>query len=353
MKAQTQQTKLAEVKYRAQIASQHLGRSQVFANEPQASEFKEILKNRLKEADKKFKEVKKRHFTLSPYLEIGAEYAWAAALLENKYGAIGFASDISKESLANARYFAKIFKFKKVPKTICCDAYNLPFRSNSFPFVFVFESLHHLPDPKPVLLEIRRVLAPGGICLIGAEPIKQSFNLNLWRRPNKLRGWEKLLKLTLLLPFISKIGKTEVDFGIIENAFSLSTWQKAFSVFDKVEVKIKTPLGFSENIAKSDKKDWLAPSSHVKITLHFLGGGLETICYKSKSPKSQTRKDLNNLLICPDCKNIDNKEVSLFLNNRNFTCPSCHRDYTKIKDVLVLLEKNLHEEVTKIKNETN
>ena len=295
MSAQAQQTKLAEVKFRAQITNQHLGKSQVFANEPNAKEIMRLLHKRNKEAKEAFSRLKRRGIALSPYLEIGSEYCLRAAILENRFATSGFATDISLASLQAAPAFCRRFKFKKTPSRICADAYNLPFKSNSFPFVFIYETLHHFPDPGPVLKEIDRVLTPDGVCLIGADPVKQKFQLALWRRPNKLRPWEKFLKFILVLPFISHIGKTEVDYGIIEGAFDIKTWQKSLSIFDKVEVKIKTPLGFGENIAKSNKKDWLAPSPPVKITLNFLGGGLEAVCWKSKSPKSPIRKDLDGL----------------------------------------------------------
>ena len=43
---------------------------------------------------------------------------------------------------------------------------NLPYEDDQFQFVSLIMSLHHFPDPKKALREIRRVLVPGGILLI-------------------------------------------------------------------------------------------------------------------------------------------------------------------------------------------
>ena len=48
----------------------------------------------------------------------------------------------------------------------CADARRLPFGSNAFDVVFSNTILHHLSDPRPVLLEICRVVRPGGTVLI-------------------------------------------------------------------------------------------------------------------------------------------------------------------------------------------
>ena len=42
------------------------------------------------------------------------------------------------------------------------DIYQLPYRADSFDHVFVCFVLEHLPDPRKALIELRRVLKPGG-----------------------------------------------------------------------------------------------------------------------------------------------------------------------------------------------
>lgn len=46
------------------------------------------------------------------------------------------------------------------------DAKSLPFDDASFDTVFSNTSLHHLPEPRPMLAEAWRVLKPGGVLLI-------------------------------------------------------------------------------------------------------------------------------------------------------------------------------------------
>ena len=67
----------------------------------------------------------------------------------------------------------KSFQKKNAPERICCDANTLPFAQNSLPFVFCFETLHHFPDPTPVVHEIYRVLCPGGWFYFNEEPFKK------------------------------------------------------------------------------------------------------------------------------------------------------------------------------------
>lgn len=344
MQLQSKTIKLAEVGYRAKIAKQHLGKNCIFVNEPTAREFKNILKERLRQSTQTFKMLAKEGVIFSPYLEIGAEYSLRSSLLENKFGAVGFSSDISLPSLARSKEFAKLFNFKKTPKTICADAYNLPFKSNYFPFIFIYETLHHFPDPKPVLLEVKRVLAPGGICLIGAEPIRQSLQIRLWRRPNKLRRWEKALKFLLILPFISHIGKTEVEHGIIEEAFSFKTWQGALSVFDKGEVNIHV-FNLSETQCMSPQKNWLVPTFAVKTLVELFGGGFEAILTKAETSQKYP-KGIKQSLICPNCLSEKKIQVKLkTLKIKGLFCPNCKTNYGYYKNVLVLLKDDLKKAV--------
>lgn len=340
MRIQPLAAKLGEVIYRSKIASQHLGKDEFFPNEPDAKEFAKILQVRLFEYQKTFKNLQSRKLIKSPFLEIGSEYCLASTLLASKFGAIGIACDISLASLSSAHKFIKKFKFKKLPQIICADANNLPFKSNTFPFVFVYESLHHFPHPKPILRELSRVLAPQGILLIGAEPIGQEFQIKLWRRPTNLRFWEKLLKITLLLPFISHIGKTEVEHGILEEAFPLETWRLSLSIFANYEAVIKIPfIKVTQSVT-----DLSQVSPILRLLLAITGGGITAICRKAANQKDQIA---NLELICPSCHKKTNEEIVLNGQTSYYECPKCRTKYiTKFK-IPILLEEKLATEVLK------
>lgn len=343
MQTQSTKSKIAEVKYRSQITKQHLGEKEFWKNEPNQKEFDQILNSRLVKYQDIFKYLQKKNSIKSPFLEIGAEYCLASTLLVNKFGAYGIASDISLISLAHARNFAKKFKFKKLPKIICADASNLPFKSGTFPLVFVYESLHHFPDPQPVMSELKRILSPQGILLIGSEPIKQSLQLKLWRRPTKLRFWEKLLKATLVLPFISHIGKTEVEHGILEEAFELKKWLNAFSIFENFEARISLPF---VKISQKITKDAPNPSLIFNLILKFTGGGITAICRKEATGTQTLSAKIE--FICPSCKINLHQEIILDISSNNYTCQKCHQKFIKRSGILTLLEKSLEKEILTI-----
>ncbi len=342
MNKQSQKSKIGEIQFRKEMSKQHLGLANLFKNEPTQAQFIKVQREKLKITNKTFRALEKNS-RLSPYLEIGSEYCLRSTLLENNFKSKGFATDISLSSLIAAKKMVPKLNYKRIPQRICVDAYNLPFKSNSFSFVFVYETLHHFPDPKPVLSEIERVLTPSGICLIGADPIKQEMQIKLWRRPNKLRFWEKLLKLILILPFISHIGKTEVEFGIFEDAFNLKTWQNGLSVFDKVEATIAAyRFGPKQIIIKNSQKNWLLPQPLVKLLIFFLGGSMEAVCIKKGKPKTISDKSITDLLICPNCLKSKKIENVLTKEKKSFLlCQKCYQKYVKINSVLVLLDKKL------------
>ncbi len=330
---QTLKSKQGEVNYRSKLVSQYQDKEIIFENEPNRIEIILALKERIKSTIKDLVLLKKNHVKFSPYLEIGAEFGHRAAVIEEKYKANGFALDISLESLALTPFFVKELKLKKIPKRICADAYYLPFKNNSFNFIFCYQTLHHFPNPSPIVKEAFRVLAPGGYLFINEEPVSQPFNLKLWRRPTKLRMWEKILKYILILPFISTIGKTETDHHILENTFSLKTWEKSLYPFEKVNIWVNSyPFGIESTITKNSSSNWLKPSILTRTLISLTGGGIRILAQKSKSSLGKTSTKIDKLLSCPVC---------LKSLNQNLICRKCRTRYPVFKNIKLLLNKKL------------
>lgn len=330
---QTQTNKIAEIRFRKSLAQFQKGKTQKIAGVPDQKDIIKILKERNRLSKKIFSELKKSGFLMSPFLEIGAERAQRAAVLAET--SQGFALDISLESLQSADYFKKPLNLKKMPVRICADAYNLPFKDNSIPFIFCFETLHHFPDPKPILAECYRVLRSDGVFYFSEEPVKQLFNLNLWRRDFNLTPFEKFLKAIYLLPFLSTIGNAEVKEGILENSFWLDIWEEALNVFDRSEVKLE-PIFFGPS--QILRNQHLTPNPLVKFLLALQGGGITASCYKK--PAQDIKKDnILDLLACPNCHS------SLKQQEKSFFCKKCQISYPIKNKVALLLTPKLQKEL--------
>ena len=332
---QSFKSKKGEVNYRSKLSLQYLNKKTIFSNEPDQKQIIRKVKERVAKTKKDFINLKKEGVLFTPYLEIGAEFTHRSMVLADNYKAHGFALDISLESLSLANFFKKNLKVKKLPQRICADAYLLPFQDNSFNFVFCYQTLHHFPNPKKVIEEIYRVLKPQGVFYADEEPVSQTFNLNLWRRPTNLRPWEKFLKGIFILPFLSQIGKTETDYGILENSFNLQTWEETLLLFQEATVQVETnPFPGRSELQKNSKLGWLKPSLRTRLLLNIIGGGIRILAKKNGSISKSSKN--GPLLVCPDCR--------IPLKN-NLSCPKCHFIFPVVSRIKVLLKKNLIEKL--------
>jgi len=117
------------------------------------------------------------------FLEIAAgRAAHSLRLLRDGYRVI--VSDVSPESVRWVKRTAEHFGIHGHGLFCVLDALHLPFADGTLDGIFLTASLHHLPDPAAALKEMRRVLRPGGVLLVGYEPARWTYRVfaPLWRR---------------------------------------------------------------------------------------------------------------------------------------------------------------------------
>ena len=107
--------------------------------------------------------------------------------------------DLSEEMLEVAK--------SKLPNRVRLflgDSESLPFPDNSFDVVYCNDSFHHYPAPQNVLMEVHRVLKPGGTFLIGDcwQPSLGRVIMNFYMRHSK-EGDVKIYSKSELVSMLS------------------------------------------------------------------------------------------------------------------------------------------------------
>ena len=104
-------------------------------------------------------------------LELGAGACWLSHFL-NRFGCRTIAVDVSPTALAMGRTL-----FKQDPRTnwtlapefLAYDGHTLPVAGGVADAVILYDTFHHLPNPRAILKELRRVLRPDGVVAM-SEP---------------------------------------------------------------------------------------------------------------------------------------------------------------------------------------
>jgi SAM-dependent methyltransferase len=210
---QTIDNKLGEIKFRKKLVEQQTKEKHYFDDEFNSEGIEKIINERMEETRNKIMQLTKKNILITPYIEIGAERGQRSLVMENDFGAAGAAVDLSFDMLKSCNYYSAKFNQPKIPLRICTDAYNLPFKSNSIPFVFCYQTLHHFPDPTPIIHEAYRVLCEGGVFLFDDEPYKKNLHLDLYKKRNKVYSKEERER--------SFIGRT-LDYFLLKKAATRS-----------------------------------------------------------------------------------------------------------------------------------
>lgn len=246
---------------------------------------------------------------MTPFLEIGSNAGHSSYMLCNQYGADGYALDISEDSLRYGINLREKWNLSKSPVLVAGDALHLPFKDNSLRMVVAFQMLSQFMDIESVFLEVKRVLAPGGIFFFAEEPMRRLLTARLYRCPyyDTMKPWERKLYDWGLLGFLVKdvIGAhQEESFGIHQNhRMYLSDWHHLIQKhFAEQRYQLFVPeRGWAERWVKkvavmSDphRSEWRAA--------RLMGGTLAAICRKEGSaPETDTSVPFKSRFRCPDC----------------------------------------------------
>jgi ubiquinone/menaquinone biosynthesis C-methylase UbiE len=238
----------------------------------------------------------------TPFLEVGANAGHTSYMLANQFGAEGFALDISADALRHGIALMNRWQLSRAPVRIAGDAVRLPLHDNSIRFVMACQVLSQFMDIESVILEVKRVLQPGGVFLFTEEPLRRLLSLRLYRTPyqKRMKPWERKLFDWGLLGYLSRdvIGaEQEESFGIRQNhRMYLGDWQQLLRRhFTDHRCEVFVPeRGWGERIVKrAVLSDWRAA--------RLLGGTLAAMCRKEGEPPTASHAPLESMLRCPDC----------------------------------------------------
>ena len=328
---QTVGSQKGEVEFRRKLYQQQVDGQEIFSDEFDVEGIKNILTTRMLATREQIGGLRQSGLTISPYLEIGAERGQWSLVMENDLQASGIAADLSFDMLKSADYYSKVFNKSKIPLRVCCDVNNLPFLSNSIPFVFCYDTLHHFPDPTPVIAEIKRVLAPGASFFFGQEPYKKIFHVNLYKGTKvysrRALNFGKLKKIIDYF-LAARIGN-ELDYGIIENEeIHIGHWKRALNIFPEKNIQLQS-LGRITTTLYGQK-------NYLKYFLNYLLGG--NIFGTVRKPGEMVDFGLKreDFFICPNCLKAG-QEVKLCQEESSWLCSHCNTVFPVVDSVVFLL----------------
>lgn len=341
---QTREQKLGEVRLRRDTAAEQLYGAPSSEEEFTCQDLIANLEGTIQRTLDDFRRLDLEDEAAQPFIEIGAQRAQRAAALISQFGLQGVATDLSPHSLLTTERLADYLDFSALPPRVCCDAYALPFAFESFAFAFCYQTLHHFPDPTPIIGEIHRVLCPGGSFYFGEEPLHRLLKLQLFRVAHKLSPTQKLLRKLKILPLIASGGKREISYGIVEAEHRIGKWLQAlgeyfsqFTLWARFRGLGRVRLGPAD----------LQRLSLRKLLAAMLGGSVEAVAHKkgARPPTSAAPHDLFEFLICPDCLHQRGDTVRVERQEEAYLCPRCGRRLRFYRGLLMALPQELEEAI--------
>jgi len=116
-------------------------------------------------------------------LELGAGQGWASCVYKKYYSNVHVtATDISEYAIASLPKWEKIYGVK-IDKSYSCKSYEILENDEALDQIFCFSAAHHFIAHRSTLVEIKRVLKPGGTAFYFYEPSSPKFfyNFAVWR----------------------------------------------------------------------------------------------------------------------------------------------------------------------------
>lgn len=346
MKEQELENKRGEVAFRRSLYEQQVLGEERFDDELDAGGIEEVLRRRMADTVREIGDLRAAGVPVAPYVEVGAERGQRALALENELGLEGAAVDLSLDLLRASEHYRRRFGLERRPLRICADAYRLPFASDSVPFVFCYQTLHHFPNPAPVVAEIHRVLMPGGHFYFAEEPYRRRLR---WRLYTVRRGAQvsRPALLRVLDRLFAREVVTEETFGVIENHdMTVWEWRGSLEVFDQVRLTLRTA-----RILRIDPDRNRNPLA--RLAAHLLGGLVSGLCRKEGTLDPEKVRPLDECLVSPAAL-ARGEESPLVRDDGTWSAPDAGRGRTArasgdaypLRDgVALLLEPGLRREL--------
>lgn len=193
-------------------------------------------------------------------LEIGAGMGGDSLYLAKKDASVTVL-DFSEAALKQIKTSAREESVKI--EAVLAEAKKMPFKKATFDVVFHQGFLEHFPDPKPYLLEQKRVLKKDGLLVVDVPQRWTTYtlkkHLQMWRG-KWFAGWEKEFSVRELEGLLKKTGFEVLHsygrgyYGKLYQIRHLKLGQWYQSIWDKIEkTRGKLYLTFSLGVVAKKK----------------------------------------------------------------------------------------------------
>lgn len=166
-------------------------------------------------------------------LELGGGQCWASCIVKRKFPAAHVTgTDISPFAVASVGKWEHVFG-AEIDRKTACPSDNTPFPDCSFDLIFCYQAAHHFATHRRSLLEIKRILRPGGVAIYLHEPACRAYlhklakarvnakrpevpeDVLVYRRIEEVAGHLGLTAETRFAPTVTNRGPTETLYYLV------------------------------------------------------------------------------------------------------------------------------------------